>query len=148
MSKRRVGFSGTEGLKQRTLCESAGLTHQLIHQELHDDHKKLPTRRLLSRRRRRSRSDPKKLARKGGIALPYAAVERATQRFAGPEEYAGFWLCNPRQKTIGMVEKLFLNWSGEPEYIRVRVGFFGFKRVLLPVQEVAVDEQRRILVLQ
>src|SRR5829696_3426173 len=68
VSKRRVGFSGTEGLKQRTLCERAGLTHQLIHQELHDDHKKLPTRRLLRRKRRPSRSDPKKLARKGGIA--------------------------------------------------------------------------------
>ena len=47
-----------------------------------------------------------------------------------------------------MVEKLFVNWSGEPEYIRVSVGFFGFKSVLLPVQDVAVDEQRRILVLQ
>jgi len=47
-----------------------------------------------------------------------------------------------------VVEKLFVNWSGEPEYIRVRVGFFGFKSVLLPVQDVAVDQQRRMLVLQ
>ena len=47
-----------------------------------------------------------------------------------------------------MVEKLFVNWSGEPEYISVMMGFFGFKSVLLPVQNVAVDEQRRILVLQ
>jgi hypothetical protein len=47
-----------------------------------------------------------------------------------------------------MVEKLFVNWNGEPEYIRVRMGFFGFKSVLLPVQNVAVHEQRRILVLQ
>ena len=81
--------------------------------------------------------------------MPYAAVEsKSSQRFAGPEEYAGFWLCDPREKRLGMVEKLFLNWSGEPEYIRVRMGFFGFKSVLLPVQNVAVDEQRRILVLQ
>jgi hypothetical protein len=47
-----------------------------------------------------------------------------------------------------MVEKLFVNWNGEPEYIRVSVGYFGSKSILLPVQEVAVDEQRRILVLQ
>ena len=47
-----------------------------------------------------------------------------------------------------MVEKLFLNWSGEPEYIHLRVGFFGFKNDLLPVQDVAVNEQRRIVVLQ
>jgi len=47
-----------------------------------------------------------------------------------------------------MVEKLFMNWSGEPEYISLRMGFFGLKSVLLPVQDFAVDEQRRILVLQ
>ena len=81
--------------------------------------------------------------------MSYAVADsKSSQRFAGPEEYAGFWLCDPRQKRIGMIEKLFLNWSGEPEYIRVRVGFFGFKSILLPVQDVAVDEQRRMLVLQ
>jgi hypothetical protein len=57
-------------------------------------------------------------------------------------------LVHYRKKWIGMVEKLFVNWNGEPEYIRVRMGFFGFKSVLLPVQNVAVHEQRRILVLQ
>ena len=81
--------------------------------------------------------------------MSYTAVDsKPRQRFAGPGEYAGFWLRDPREKRIGMVEKLFLNWSGEPEYIRVRLGFFGFTSVLLPVQDVTVDEQRRILVLQ
>jgi hypothetical protein len=106
-------------------------------------------RRSLSRRRSEARSEPKKLVQKGGTALSYAAVEiRSSQRFAGPKSYAGFWLCDPRQKRIGIVEKIFVNWSGEPEYIRVNVGFFGFKSLLLPVQTVVVDEQRRILVLQ
>src|SRR5829696_7847863 len=83
-----------------------------------------------------------------GTALRYAAVDsKPNQRFAEPEKYAGFRLCDPLEKRIGMVEKLFLNWSGEPEYIRVSVGFFGFKSVLLPVQDVAVDEQRQILML-
>ena len=82
--------------------------------------------------------------------MPYAVVDtKSSQGFARPEEYVGFWLCDPREKRIGMVEKLFVNWSGEPEYIRVSVGFFGFKSLLiLPVQEVVVDELRRILVLQ
>lgn len=40
-----------------------------------------------------------------------------------------------------MVEELFVNVSGEPEYICVRMGFIGFKSVLLPVQNVAVDKQ-------
>jgi hypothetical protein len=101
------------------------------------------------RRRRRSRSDPKKLAQKGGTALSYAGVDsKSSQTLTRPEEYAGFWLCDPRERRIGIVEKLFVNWSGEPEYIRVRLGFFGFKSVVLPVQDVVVDEQRRILVLQ
>jgi len=81
--------------------------------------------------------------------VPYAALDsKSSQRVAGPDKYVGFWLCDPQEKRIGMVEKLFVNWSGEPEYIRVSVGFFGFKSVLLPVQDVAVDEQRRILMLQ
>jgi hypothetical protein len=96
-----------------------------------------------------SGSVTKTLARKGGTELSYTAVvSKPRQRFAGPEECAGFWLCDPLEKRIGMVEKLFLNRSGEPEYIRVTVGFFGLKSVLLPVQDVAVDGQRRILVLQ
>ena len=98
---------------------------------------------------RSPRSDLKKLTQKGGTAVPYAAVDsKSSQRFTRPEGYVGFWLCDPREKRIGVVEKLFVNWSGEPEYIRVSVGFFGFKSVLLPVLDVAVDEQRRILVLQ
>ena len=81
--------------------------------------------------------------------MPYAVVDtKSSQRVARPEEYVGFWLCDPREKRIGMVEKLFVNWSGQPEYIRVSVGFFGFKSLLIPVQEVAVHQLRRILVLQ
>jgi hypothetical protein len=81
--------------------------------------------------------------------MSYAAVNsKSSQTAAGPEEYAGFWLCDPREKRIGTVEKLFVNVANEPEYIRVRMGFFGFKSVLLPVQDITVDEQRRILVLQ
>jgi hypothetical protein len=137
------------GLKQHTLRESAGATHRLIQRELYDVHTKLPMRRSLSRRRRQARSEPIKLVQKGGTALSYAVVDsRSSQSFAEPEKYAGFWLCDPREKRIGMVEKLFVNVSGEPEYIRVRMGFFGFKSVVLPVQNVGVDKQRRILLLQ
>lgn len=137
------------GLKQHTLRESAGATHRLIHREPYDDHTKLPMRRSLSRRRRQARSEPEKLVQKGGTALSYAAVDsRSSQTFAGPEAYVGFWVCDPQQKRIGTVEKLFMNWSGEPEYIRVRVSFFGFKSLLLPVQNVVIDEQHRMLVLQ
>jgi hypothetical protein len=58
----------------------------------------------------------------------------------------GYKVCDPRGQKIGRAEKLFLNGSDEPEYIRVKTGLF--KTVLIPVQTVAVDEERRALVLQ
>ena len=64
------------------------------------------------------------------------------------EEYAGYTVCDPRGQKIGRAERLFLNGDDEPEYIRVKIGLFGFKTILVPVQEVAADEKRRALVLQ
>ena len=81
--------------------------------------------------------------------MAYAAIDSTSrQRVTKPEEYAGFWVLDPREKRIGKVEELFVNVMGEPEYISVRIGFFGFRSLLLPVQDIAVNEQRRILVLQ
>jgi hypothetical protein len=89
------------------------------------------------------------LAGKGSITLSYAEVDsRSSKTFTRQEEYTDFWLCDPQEKRIGTVEELFVNVSGEPEYIRVSTGFFGFRSILLPVQDITVDEQRRILVLQ
>ena len=64
------------------------------------------------------------------------------------EECAGYVVCDPRRQKIGRAERFFLNGSGEPEYISVKTGLFGIKTVLIPVQTVAVDEERRTLVLQ
>jgi hypothetical protein len=64
------------------------------------------------------------------------------------EEYVGHTLCDPQGQRIGRTERIFLNGRGEPEYIKVKMGLFSFKSVLLPVQSVAADEERRILVLQ
>ena len=63
-------------------------------------------------------------------------------------EYAGYTVCDPQGQAIGRTDKIFLNGRGEPEYIKVKMGFFGYKTVLLPVQSVAADEERRALVLQ
>jgi hypothetical protein len=49
---------------------------------------------------------------------------------------------------LGSVEKLFVNESHEPEYIRVRMGLFGLKSVLIPVGVVAIDEEHQTLVLE
>ena len=64
------------------------------------------------------------------------------------EDYAGYAVCDPRGQKIGRAERIFLNGGGDPEYIRVKMGLFGIKTVLIPVQTVAADEERRALVLQ
>jgi hypothetical protein len=49
---------------------------------------------------------------------------------------------------IGRAEKLFVNWNEEPEYVRVRIGIFGPKGILIPVQLAEVDYERQTLVLK
>jgi hypothetical protein len=41
-----------------------------------------------------------------------------------------------------------LNGSGGAEYAEVKVGLFGLRTVLIPVQTVTVDAERRFLVLE
>ena len=47
-----------------------------------------------------------------------------------------------------MLKRIFLNGSGGAEYAEVKVGFFGLKTILIPVQSVSVDAERRFLVLE
>jgi hypothetical protein len=60
----------------------------------------------------------------------------------------GYAVFDPLGKKIGRVEEVFVNWHGEPGYIRIRLGFFGTRSVLIPVQFVETDEEKRILVLK
>ena len=84
------------------------------------------------------------------MRTPYTAVSRKESGGSiwALGEYVGYTVCDPRGQKIGRAEELFLNGSGEPEYIRVKMGLFGLKTVLIPVQSVAVDEERHALVLQ
>lgn len=68
--------------------------------------------------------------------------------FDTPEEYHGYEVCDPLGNRVGTVEQVFVNGAGEPEYIRTRVGLLGIKHVLLPVKLVAVDYERRALLLR
>jgi hypothetical protein len=84
------------------------------------------------------------------MRTPYTAVSRKESGGSiwALGEYVGYTVCDPRGQKIGRAEELFLNGSGEPEYIRVKMGLFGSKTVIIPVQTAAVDEERRALVLQ
>jgi PRC-barrel domain len=70
------------------------------------------------------------------------------ERFETPEQCAGYQVRDPRGRKIGRLKRLFLNEGGGPEYAEVGVGPFGLRTVLIPVQTVTADAERRFLVLQ
>ena len=70
------------------------------------------------------------------------------ERFEAPNQCAGYWVRDPRRRKIGRLKRLFLNGSGGAEYAEVKVGLFGLKTVLIPVQSVTVDAELRFLVLE
>ena len=82
--------------------------------------------------------------------MTHTAVNRGKLgvRFEAPVAYVGYGLHDPLGKRIGRVQELFLNDNHEPEYIRVKMGFLGLRSVLIPVETVAVNEERRSLVLR
>jgi hypothetical protein len=64
------------------------------------------------------------------------------------EEYFDYLVRDLEGRKISRVVETFTNRRGEPQYIRVRVGLFGLKSVLIPVCFVTLDEERRTLTLQ
>ncbi|MCA1716123.1 MAG: hypothetical protein LC781_04425 [Actinobacteria bacterium] len=78
-----------------------------------------------------------------------AADDRGPIRqIEAPERYVGYVVCDPLGRKIGSVEKIFVNENHQPEYVRVKMGLFGLKSVLIPTKSVAIDEERRNLMLK
>lgn len=74
--------------------------------------------------------------------------EESRAHFEVPGQYAGYEVRDPLDEKVGVVDCVFFNGAAEPEYIRTKIGLFGRKRVLLPVQLVAVDDEQRALLLR
>ena len=70
------------------------------------------------------------------------------ERFETPKQCAGYWVRDPRGRKIGKLKRLFLNGSGGAEYAEVKVGLFGMKTVLIPLQTVSAGAERGFLVLE
>jgi hypothetical protein len=68
--------------------------------------------------------------------------------FEAPRQCAGYRIRDPRGRKIGKLKRLFLNESAWAEYAEVKVGFFGLKTILIPLQSVTVDAELRSLVLE
>lgn len=77
-----------------------------------------------------------------------ATYEERRERFLEPQEWAGYEVHDPLGQRIGRAEEIFVNANDEPEYIRVKMGFFGPKSVLIPVKLAAADAERRAIELR
>ncbi len=65
-----------------------------------------------------------------------------------PGECVGYGVYDPLGQRIGTAEKIFVNKPGEPQYIRVKMGVFGWKSILIPVESVAVNPGRKAITLE
>ncbi len=77
-----------------------------------------------------------------------ATYQERRERFLEPQEWAGYEVHDPLGQRIGRAEEIFVNANDEPEYIRVKMGFFGPKSVLIPVKLAAADAERRAIELR
>jgi hypothetical protein len=64
------------------------------------------------------------------------------------ERCTGCGVYDPLRRKIGSVEKLFVNESHKPEYLRVRMGLFGLKSVLSLVDFVTSNDGLLTLMLK
>ncbi len=72
----------------------------------------------------------------------------AGRLFETPEEYVGYQVLDPRGREIGNVKELFVSADDEVKYVEVKTGLLGLQSVLIPVGLVAVDDERRVLLLR
>ena len=66
-----------------------------------------------------------------------------TDRFTAVEdEYAGYTVRDLNGEKIGKVDNLFLDENDNPEYVGVKMGFFGTKGTLVPLDACTVDNSQ------
>lgn len=77
-----------------------------------------------------------------------AGVRRDEEDAVGGTECGGYTLLDPLGQKLGRVERVFCNWDGEPQYVRIQTGIFGQRLALIPVMDIAVDHENRDLTLR
>ncbi len=68
--------------------------------------------------------------------------ERTDRFMAVEDEYAGYTVRDPNGEKIGKVDDLFLDENDQPEYIGVKMGFFGTRSTLVPLDACTVDKSQ------
>ena len=82
--------------------------------------------------------------------MTYKAATHAKPReqLEEPQAWIGYEVHDPLGQRIGRAEEIFANANEDPEYIRVKMGLFGSKSVLIPVKLAAADTERRVIELR
>jgi hypothetical protein len=84
--------------------------------------------------------------------VPETAVHEQTcagnARSAALKRGAGYTVYDPVGQKIGSAEEVFVNRDDQPQYVRIRIGLFWGRSVLIPVQFVETDEERKTLILK
>ena len=64
----------------------------------------------------------------------------------GPgEAYKDYTVYDQHYEKVGKVDDLFVDENDEPEYIGVKMGLFGSKSTLIPIELVRVNDRRRLV---
>ncbi len=72
--------------------------------------------------------------------------EGRNDRFTAVEDqFAGYTVYDRDGDKVGKVDDLFLDESDQPEYVGVKMGFFGLSSTLIPFDAVRVDEGQQAL---
>ena len=71
-----------------------------------------------------------------------ADYEQRTDRFTAHEGYDGYTVRDVDGEKIGKVDDLFLDENDQPEYIGVKMGFFGTSSTLIPMDIATVDDSQ------
>ncbi len=75
--------------------------------------------------------------------------EERSDRFTAVEErFAGYTVYDRDGGKIGKVDDLFLDESDRPEYVGVKMGFFGLSSTLVPMDATRVDEGSQAIYVQ
>ena len=74
--------------------------------------------------------------------------ERSDGFTAADDQFAGYTVYDKDGDKIGKVDDLFLNEDDRPEYVGVKMGFFGLSSTLIPMDAVRGDAGERALYVQ
>ena len=76
------------------------------------------------------------------------AISCERRKVSGTQEGRRLRCLRSLGQKIGSAEEVFANRDGEPVYVRVRLGVFWTRTVLIPVQFVETDDEGKSLVLK